>query len=56
MSDDVVYEVAIEYKCGVRTVKEYPLTETEMFLLEVLPWFARHRLIKRIRAETVFDD
>ncbi len=54
MSADETDGFDIFYEAGTRNVKTYSLTETEMFLLAWLPWFARRRLIKRIREETVF--
>lgn len=46
----------IDFIYGVRHVKIYPLTEAEMDMLMWLPWFARRRMIRRIKAECRFDE
>lgn len=38
-----------------RTIKSYPVSESELELLAWAPFWIRRRMIRRIRRETVFD-
>ena len=46
----------VVYMVQRRRFRSYPVTEAELSSLLWMPWFARRRLIKRIRAETTFDE
>jgi len=52
--DGAINEDEYSWDTGLRTYRVYSLTENEINMMAWAPWWVRRRIIRQIKAETVF--